>query len=951
MKSLKKMWFAAAITALLLSLTACGGSGKSAFSSNNLTYTVGGNITGLNGVLNIQNNGGNPISVDKNGAFTFTRPLAKGTAYNVTILSKPLRQTCAVSNGAGTIKSANVTNVQVTCTDVGGGVTLSGKIAVPSGVVIDGSVNDWNQPYIPNETPESAQVLPNPISVGGYVNQRLAGAIGRSFYSGNPEDYYQVQLKKGDTITLAIGEPNTVKNDLDLYLFNSSGDIVAYSAGTGTYEFLTAPSDGTYFVNVCAESGASNYILMIGTEPSAVMASSGAEILSSQSEIVPNQVVVRYKDTMKTAASTRVFSADMGDIGLTAVAGSPEREMLMAIDNSNIQSETVKTYAYGAARKPFEKNADNNPEQARLRNTIFTIKALRKREDVLSAEPNYIVHSYITNTSDTYYGLQWNLSMIRVPEAWDATRGDDNVIVATIDSGVLMQHPDLRGRLTNTGYNFVRDSKSSMGPNPNDPGDKSPGTSSSSFHGTHVAGIIAAETNNALGTAGITWKTKIMPVRVVGLGGNGTTYDVRQGIRYAAGMSNDSGAVPAKAADIINLSLGGNGYSSIDQTLLNEVRAKGIIVIAAAGNENTSIPSYPAAYNGVIAVSAVNINGSKASYSNYGSYIDVAAPGGDSGDFNGDGYQDLIWSAGGNDSTGSVSYTYTLKAGTSMAAPHVAGIAALMKAVHRNMSPDDLYALLAAGKITDSAGGGKDNYKGYGLINAFKAVIAARELAGGSPIAGLDVNPRTINFGVSGLHSSVTISKIGTGAVSINGVSANTNWLTITPTPGAVDASGFGAYSIDVNRSSLLQDGSYAAVVTFAASSGTSVSVNVTVQVRTTDVVYDAGYHYVLLIRINDNNEFEAVDEIGVKASGGFYSYSFPNVPTGRYRIIAGSDRNCDGYLGDGGEAFGAYPTVDQMIEIDASGNMNDLNFPTNLRLSILNSATMEVITKHSAIP
>jgi serine protease len=197
-------------------------------------------------------------------------------------------------------------------------------------------------------------------------------------------------------------------------------------------------------------------------------------------------------------------------------------------------------------------------------------------------------------------------------------KGSNDVIVAVVDSGVLVNHPDLSGRLAG-GYNFVRDGNRSIGPDPNDPGNSDPGTSTSSFHGTHVAGIIAAETDNFIGIAGVTWSTRIMPLRVLS-GGTGSIFDVREGIRYAAGLPNASGTVPAKPADIINLSLGTYSSSTIDRDLFRQVRERNIIVIASAGNDNTSMPSFPASYEGVISVSAVSRNGTKASYSNHGHY-------------------------------------------------------------------------------------------------------------------------------------------------------------------------------------------------------------------------------------------------------------------------------------------------------------------------------------------
>ena len=214
---------------------------------------------------------------------------------------------------------------------------------------------------------------------------------------------------------------------------------------------------------------------------------------------------------------------------------------------------------------------------------------------------------------------------------------------------------------------------------PEDPGDEMEGRSS--FHGTHVTGTIGAATNNAIGVAGIARNCKIMPLRVLGNGG-GLASDIREAIKYAAGLRNGSGKLPSKRADIINMSLGGSSRSDLDQQVINDARNAGVIIIAAAGNYASNAPMYPAAYNGVISVSAVGADKQLAPYSNYGNTIDIAAPGGNmSRDYDGDGHLDGVLSTGGNDASGPIQMVYNFKQGTSMAAPHVAGVVALMKSL------------------------------------------------------------------------------------------------------------------------------------------------------------------------------------------------------------------------------------------------------------------------------
>jgi serine protease len=712
---------------------------------------------------------------------------------------------------------------------------VSGEITVAANTAIDSDVNDPAAPYASNDLIDSAtglidldlvQRVSRLVTVGGYVNQPGQGTDGRSFATGDISDYFVVDLTAGQTITLNTAESGS-NIDLFLYMDQDFDSPVASSTSTSeAVEFIRVGFPGTYFIEVRAVSGASNYTLNI----TAATAGLQADAFAVENDFVPGEVIVGFKDAGGRAISAGLTSAGMTPTGLTPKAGQPGRAMLFGLSGASAKAQA-------RSRLSLTPGSDSplalDPELQRKLETLTAITELRNRADVAYAEPNYIRRQQ-RSPSDEFFVRQWHYPLINLPEAWDTTTGEPDVIAAVIDTGILFDHPDLSGRLTATGYDFVSDADRALDgdgldPDPSDTGAQNPG--SSTFHGSHVAGTIAAQTDNSLGVAGAGWNTRIMPVRALGqyLGyyGVGTNYDIMQAVRYAAGLENDSGTVPSPKADIINLSLSGSVYSFLEQIVYDEVRAAGIIIVAAAGNGASGQPMYPAAYDGVLAVSAVDINEQPAWYSNYGSYVDLAAPGGDlSVDLNGDGNGDGVLStAASMDLDRNLNYGYSFLEGTSMSAPHVSGVIALMKAVNPGLTPDDLDDLLVGGSITRDLGdAGRDDLYGFGLIDAQKAVLAAAP-------ALLTVSPASLDFGTELSSADLTADKIGPGPLAVLSVSDDAAWLSTAKDPAAGDGDFPVQYSVQVDRTGLAP-GIYGATITIESDSNT-VTVPVSMQVVT----------------------------------------------------------------------------------------------------------------------
>jgi serine protease len=386
------------------------------------------------------------------------------------------------------------------------------------------------------------------------------------------------------------------------------------------------------------------------------------------------------------------------------------------------------------------------------RKTVTDMVEIYKRNpNVEYAEPNFIAHAFMI-PNDPYYEYQWHMRQINMEPAWDLTTGHSSVIVAVVDTGVAYEDYQesgvpigKSGKFTGgtvfamasdlyktnfvPGYDFVNDDE-----HPND----------DEGHGTHVTGTIAQSTDNGIGVAGVAFNTSIMPIKVLDSNGSGTYADIADGIYFAA----DNGA------KIINMSLGGSIGSVTLENALAYAYNQGIIIVCASGNDGSATTvSYPAAYDAYcIAVGATRWDEAVAYYSNGGSSIDLTAPGGDINvDQNSDGYGDgVLQQTFDADPT---NFGYWFYQGTSMAAPHVSGVAALLVAYGVATTPDEVREALQATAMDRGAEGWDPEY-GWGIVNAYAALNYTAELNSlpeadaGGPYSGIE--DETITFDGSG---------------------------------------------------------------------------------------------------------------------------------------------------------------------------------------------------------
>jgi thermitase len=473
-------------------------------------------------------------------------------------------------------------------------------------------------------------------------------------------------------------------------------------------------------------------VLLIGLlllDPVRAHAADPPKSPSPQTEAVPGEIIVKFKAGVRPQS---LGTDDQGrlttDLPFLNVLSASHKvtDMDLMVKALPAEPKARATLVQEGLNRIYKLKVDEKADLAPV------IRAFRSSPYVEYAEPNYIAHAF-TIPNDPYWSSQWGLTKIEAPAAWDITTGSSSVIIAIVDSGIDLFHPDLSGKLV-SGYDFVNDDSTPQ----DDYG-----------HGTHVAGIAAAKTNNGTGVAGLSWNAEIMPVKVLNDYGSGNYQDLVNGIIFAANHG----------ADIINLSLGGSAYSSTLKDAVEYAHGLGCVVVAAAGNNNSSV-SYPARYPDVVAVAATDSNDQKAGFSNYGPEVDVAAPGVS--------IRSTYWWG---------SSTYGWLSGTSQASPHVAGLAALIWSVSPSLNNTQVESIIKQ-TADDLGAAGRDHDYGFGRINARRALQAA--------VPSLVIPPSMAFLTDPDTALSPKILRIGNGAMygalQWSAVeNPNVSWLSIGP--------------------------------------------------------------------------------------------------------------------------------------------------------------------------
>lgn len=653
---------------------------------------------------------------------------------------------------------------------------------------------------------------------------------------------------------------------------------------------------------------------------------------------VPHRSGQAAVQSVRAAAEARILARRDAMLSQLDGAKIVPGEVIVAFRQEFLPASAQPRAEILAAGLPLQAQRALGPGRAHLyraegadrERTIEVIEELNQRADVLYAQPSYIYRP-LRVPNDEFFDVQWHYQALNLPQAWDVTIGSSSTVVAVVDTGILFDandssraHPDFEGKVL-PGFDFISDPRISVDgdgrdSNPFDNGDEPGGQSS--YHGSHVAGTVAAATNNAEGVAGVDWSARILPIRALGAGG-GSTVDILDGILWSAGFDVEGVPPNANPADVINLSLGGGApCSPFEQQVYDAVIEKGVIVVVAAGNENQNAANVsPASCSGVITVGATDFNGDRAPYSNFGNRVDVMAPGGDATvDLNGDQFVDGVLSLGFDDAEGQFAFVFLQ--GTSMASPHIAGVVSLMKALRPDLTAAQAVSVLRNTARPMSAGDCKSASAGdcgAGLVDAAAAILA---VSGNGPLPGagpLAFQPDPVDFGTTGeqlslILTNTTAETVTWSLVAFDTASSNNPSTLVDGTvyvPSGVTSNGTLAASngtqmvLGLDRSKVPVQGLYSMQLVFDVN-GEEQRLLVRFSTLPSGGVGPDGPTVVAAFMEDENGEPEIVAS---QSEPGFFTKYRLETLAGENMVVAWSDQNRSTQVDDG-DYFGVYPLV-----------------------------------------
>ena len=800
------------------------------------------------------------------------------------------------------------------CGDGNGQIgTLSGTIEISSGTRVDrdtaldlegeGLNSSLRRPINGVQNPDNP--FPGNVIAGGYVSAYPGSYNPELGYPKDELDTLRLQLSEGQRVSVNFfpapfnpsGEPGTgdaPKTRLTLRPVGNEANEVSTAEDTELNKSVEAPQNGKHNLVIEATDGdPARYVLR------ATSLSENETLGQASADFEPGEAII----TTETAATGGAIRAQ---------ARGPSEL------SSQVGSQRGLGRNHFRVTMPIEREAVLPATASKARSkaqTLEWIRELNATPGVASAVPNHRVRATqpaldCTNDPDQpecqdQFGLQaWHYNLINAPGAWNKAAGT-NVRIAVLDTGLAW---------------FDGDWHPGLAPNINcgEPGgcfdavDGSLPIDHNGSHGTHVSGVAAAAATNDGHVTGVAHDSRLIPVRVLG-GSEGTVADVIEGVNWATNLARE------ERPDIINLSLGSQTENPALRDAVAEATAAGILVVAASGNAGDDRRFFPAAFPSVLAVGAVDCGGKRSSFSNFGDWLDLVAPGGGNAADCGDGDDDFVFSSV-SDENKSLNIPVGGRQGTSMAAPHVAGVLGLMREVNPAVGMPVIRALLREGTLTQNNDTGAfDQELGRGIIDAEAA--ATEDLSGFAALA-----PSLERLRLDDDRQSVDLSldAVGDEEASFDNAEVTDGgkpWLDVEPAGGERN------FRISLNTDEMEEGQFFRSTLNVSykvvgASETRDYQIPVTATLEANEADRNAGAHFVQLIpadAINDDSVSEETRQTVVEAVDGRYRFEFDvsDIEPGKYFLIAGSDLDNDGSFCGPGEACAEFPVTGQPQAIE----------------------------------